>query len=300
MSSSPSPATTISICHRFAGRLIDYGDALHGTLARLRRLPQRPSLIVCVINGIEETPKQATFNTDHGVDAAMTAIYSLIRRAIGLDLVIIANSDLPEGLTELQNIVGDTVFVLATNAEQGAAIETLSVTYEVNASYNSNVADAKYAKISLGCDSGIDTTSAGVLEELDTALQQVRSYTSGYLNGKLDGRELVPAENCHAPSIFGFNTSNFCGCRVTDCSAGLMVADAIRWTGDGDLAFINSGSIRGSLQEGLIGMAEVNRMLPFADSLVRLRLPGSVLRAVFGETCCIHGFFCVLKFSHMI
>ena len=67
-------------------------------------------------------------------------------------------------------------------------------------------------------------------------------------------------------------------CRVQECQMGDLVADAMlaRVKDQGiDIAFMNSGGIRSSIDEGEVTMGEVLTVLPFQNTLATFRLKGS-------------------------
>ena len=41
-----------------------------------------------------------------------------------------------------------------------------------------------------------------------------------------------------------------CGCRVAECQAGRLIADALQEYGEGDVGLVNSGAIRATLSAG--------------------------------------------------
>jgi 5'-nucleotidase len=62
---------------------------------------------------------------------------------------------------------------------------------------------------------------------------------------------------------------------------GNLIADAMRVVGGGDVAVINNGGIREVLHAGVATYGTLFEVLPFGNSLVRVRVRGSALRAYF-------------------
>ena len=69
--------------------------------------------------------------------------------------------------------------------------------------------------------------------------------------------------------------------RTQETNLGNLLADLIRKRFGCDVALINGGQIRGSLEAGDITFGDVLAVLPFHSSLVTLELPGEVLWQVF-------------------
>ncbi len=65
--------------------------------------------------------------------------------------------------------------------------------------------------------------------------------------------------------------------RSKETNMGDLVTDAMRWYGRSDVAAINSGTIRSSIQAGEITLNDVYTVLPFQDDLVRLEVEGRSL-----------------------
>jgi 5'-nucleotidase len=66
--------------------------------------------------------------------------------------------------------------------------------------------------------------------------------------------------------------------RTKETVMGNLVADAMRWAADTDIAFENGGDIRASFDVGDITVGEVNATLPFSNYLCKTRLKGSVIK----------------------
>lgn len=64
-------------------------------------------------------------------------------------------------------------------------------------------------------------------------------------------------------------------CRVEECLMGNLVADAMRLDAGADIAFINSGGVRASIDAGEITLGEVLTVQPFGNLLSNLSLTGA-------------------------
>lgn len=60
---------------------------------------------------------------------------------------------------------------------------------------------------------------------------------------------------------------------------GRLIADAQRWATEAQVALINNGGIRSPLEAGVVSWGELNTLQPFGNTLVRLHLTGTQLRA---------------------
>jgi 2',3'-cyclic-nucleotide 2'-phosphodiesterase (5'-nucleotidase family) len=68
--------------------------------------------------------------------------------------------------------------------------------------------------------------------------------------------------------------------RVRETAIGNLLADAVRWAGEADLAVVNGGGIRGSLPAGTVTLGDIYQMVPFDNAVVVFTLTGEELRAV--------------------
>lgn len=65
---------------------------------------------------------------------------------------------------------------------------------------------------------------------------------------------------------------------------GRLIADAQRWATGAQVAIMNNGGIRTALEAGTVTWGDLNQLQPFANTLVRLRLTGTQLRAALEHT----------------
>ena len=66
-------------------------------------------------------------------------------------------------------------------------------------------------------------------------------------------------------------------------SLGNWLADCLRERADADVAFINTGGIRKTLDAGPLRALDIHEMLPFANSLVRVRMTGAQLDSIVSQ-----------------
>lgn len=67
--------------------------------------------------------------------------------------------------------------------------------------------------------------------------------------------------------------------RGDEYPLGNLIADAQRWAGQADAAFVNNGGIRTGLQAGTVTYGDLFEVQPFANPLRRMQVSGAALRA---------------------
>lgn len=65
-----------------------------------------------------------------------------------------------------------------------------------------------------------------------------------------------------------------------ESALGNWVADALRWSADCDVAFINSGTLRADLTPGPLTVRAIREVVPFANSVVMFHCTGNELQAI--------------------
>ena len=68
-------------------------------------------------------------------------------------------------------------------------------------------------------------------------------------------------------------------------NAGNLVTDAMRWTANADLAWLNAGSLRQSLPAGELTRGDIYELVPYDDELVLLEMPGRDLHEAVRRLC---------------
>ncbi|MDB5415528.1 MAG: bifunctional metallophosphatase/5-nucleotidase [Rubritepida sp.] len=69
------------------------------------------------------------------------------------------------------------------------------------------------------------------------------------------------------------------GCGQAPCALGALVADAMRQGVEAEIGFQNGGGLRAGLGEGEVSMGDLLAVLPFGNTVARMRLRGATLRA---------------------
>lgn len=116
-----------------------------------------------------------------------------------------------------------------------------------------------------------------VTEELQEN-QEVKEMVSSYRT-KLD-RQLK--------QVVGKNRTRLVGdpdmIRQTETNLGNLVADVMRKAARTEIALVNGGGIRGSIEEGAIILEDVWRVFPYDNQLVRLELSGKQIEEVLSHS----------------
>ena len=105
-------------------------------------------------------------------------------------------------------------------------------------------------------------------------------------------QELVDRCGCTSPErvwLSNITTSYSlyprCGCRVTQCAVGSLVADAVQFITKADVTMINAGAIRHSLPAGDITHGAVLKLLPFLTEVAKIeQITGAALRTMLSSS----------------
>ena len=113
--------------------------------------------------------------------------------------------------------------------------------------------------IELDCNVATDEAAHVKILDYHSSMTTYLNQIQGYLEDDMTGERSFSGDCVDLP---GANHS-VCGCRVSQCGSGSLTADALMWYTGADIAMVNSGSIRGSLQEGRVTRDSLLQMLPF-------------------------------------
>lgn len=102
-----------------------------------------------------------------------------------------------------------------------------------------------------------DPVVAEMLEDIQTKLEEELSVVIGSSEVHLDGERA--------------------NVRTGETNLGNLITDAIRDYTNADVAFMNGGGIRASIESGDITVGEVMTVLPFINLVETVNIPGSVL-----------------------
>jgi LPXTG-motif cell wall-anchored protein len=168
----------------------------------------------------------------------------------GIDVIIDGHSH-----TRLNNglIVGDTL--IAQTGEHGQNIGIVEI------SISGGVVSKTARLINVSDGLAADERIIAVIAELEAANEALTSAVVGHTPVFLDGaRENV---------------------RTGETNLANLITDSMRRATGAEIAFINGGGIRSSIQAGDITMGDVLNVLPFSNILVTVELTGAELLDIF-------------------
>ena len=151
-------------------------------------------------------------------------------------------------------MVGDTAIVQAY--AYGKFLGELNVTFD-DAGV---ITEAKGEPIIIDGQVAEDDTIVARVSELAGPLEEIRNKVVASADGALEGDRAV--------------------CRVEECAMGNLIADAMlaRVKDQGiDIAIMNSGGIRASIDAGDVTMGEVLTVLPFQNTLSTFQVSGQTI-----------------------
>ena len=151
-------------------------------------------------------------------------------------------------------MVGDTAIVQAY--AYGKFLGELNVVFDDDGV----VTSATGEPILLDASVSEDQAAVDRVAELGEPLEEIRAEVIGETSEPLEGNRDV--------------------CRAMECSMGDLIADAMldRVADQGiQVAIMNSGGIRASIDAGEVTMGEVLTVLPFQNTLSTFRVPGATL-----------------------
>jgi 2',3'-cyclic-nucleotide 2'-phosphodiesterase (5'-nucleotidase family) len=270
-----------------ASRLLPFWQSLVVTLATLRRLPNPPDVIACVVSSMPLTGADVAAASSKA-QAEQQALYRLMNEAIGVDVFILGlfgvllDTPTPHVRT---NWAGDSLFLLpyTSGTVYGRQLENATMTFSEAGRLRG--ASARSEMIELTCEVEPDEASHRLLNASYEEAEVLLGAPAGTLAvGLLDALRSSAAEGNHhgsgcdggvQPSSLG--GANVCGCRVASCAQGAFVADAIADASNADIGLVNGGSIRAAIPAGLVTEGQLSEMLPFANEVVLMHVSGATL-----------------------
>ena len=194
------------------------------------------------------------------------------------------------------------------------------VNHQITLSFDSlgMVTTAGTESVASPVDCGVtpDPATAAVLSTFAVTVNQMLGHEVAFLNASLSGTALTPgncttllgagAGNAVAGDSGGGEIRSACGCRVAECGFGVLVAEALRFGAEADVAFVNAGSIRGGLVAGrAVKLGNILEAVPFLNEVVSLWHASYCIISRFLYTLCAHfspppsGFTNMTKCGHI-
>ena len=269
------PTFLFPIAPETASWLMPFERSLLAALAMLRRLPQGPPDIVLL------SIPASSFR-----DGAKIAYFTrLMGSAIGVHALVVHPSPTLPRHVELRNWAGDEALIYKTSGASHIDVLTLRLRDRMLLGWSARA-------VHLNCSSPEDTEAGPLLDEQLATISARLGGAEGYVQQRLPGAQSGPCptnvslgaggdvSSLSTASLLDGSTSRVCGCRVSECALGSLIADAMRWLTNSDVAFINGGAIRADLPAGLQTRSSLVAALPFQNDVLQLNaVPGSVLRS---------------------
>ena len=184
----------------------------------------------------------------------------LLEQASGVDVIIGGHTEGFDGLyaTGLHEPVSSHKFpgrIFVKTHRQGRFLGRLDLTTEFR-----SLSHARAENIPVTQSIPVHAPVESIVESYRQRFSQEASQVVGHAQVRLNGER---------PAV-----------RTQETNLGNLLADLLRDKLQTDVALINGGQIRGSLDAGPVTLGEVLSILPFDSSLVTLQLPGQVLLQV--------------------
>lgn len=232
-------------------------------------LSSRPGPGVTFTEPVAAVQAEVDRLTAAGVDRIILLSHSgydldlrLARATRGVDVIVgghshtyLASGD-PEAAGPYPTMVGDTAVVQA--GAHGRLLGRLNVTFDA---------------------AGRVTRATGAPRRLDAGVAAAPEIAARLAAAMRPVAEAGARVIGHATAAI---TGGAPACRVGECAMGNLVADAMlaQVQAEGvDVALQNGGGLRASIDAGPVTMGEVERVLPFGNSLVTFEVTGATLRA---------------------
>ena len=299
----------------YAKRFIRYRRAVSVAMGQLDRIPahERPTVVVLSVPSVPVT--QAEMNKHGTATAAMLSLVKALAEEVdGLDVILVNGFELePEDAFTVRSWHGDgkDVLILPTGKPQGLHISVATLPF-IAPPPTTDTADGdpcrrtmtlgEWEAATVALDSAEESESMIhrlLIEHERSSMLAHATYTFGTLpkdaTMRFDGAELQPGGVCNAHnepttkviivnSTDGIGTAAVCGCRVSECGAGRLIADAMQWASNADISFVNAGSIRSSLLPGAnVTRALIREVLPFDAELLLFNITGVQLLAALAN-----------------
>jgi hypothetical protein len=242
--------------------------------------------------------------------AKANAIDVLIQKTIGVDVYILSDVlfDARAGdgsAYSTTNWAGDAVFVvpLQSNSKLGAAIEVVQAVFDSNGLLLPT--DSRSHSIELKCNVAESVSARALVDAHELLRVGSMSTPIATITAQIYGLD-VYSSNAFEDAGSRFDVDGVdqcvvlrtdvgervgkCGCRVSQCVPGSLIADAMRFVSGADFAVTNGGGIRAGLSAGGVSRNEVRQMLPFLDTMHRIdRMLGSTIIEMLGNSVAMLG-----------
>ena len=282
-----------------AAQLLPFSRALAVTVYTLQSLAVVPSVIVVLVTDMPISA--AELAAAGSMRAAKTAaLADLVRAAIGVDVFILGAFDVEPSYPHLmRNWANEDVLIVPAasavygtsfaSAAFGTVIQELKVQLSTTGKLVTTAGAYGSSPIELNCSSDEHAATKTTLLSREAGAGAKLNKVVGSLATAADslfGTSYVAAGDGASTCASGArvvlppSTAPVCGCRVDACGQGVLVADAYASVASADFALLNAGALKSgaSLAKGSVTLGAVTSLLPFTAEVVRLTLPGSVVK----------------------
>ena len=266
--------------------LTDYEQAIDVELAALRRDQKSPAIVVAMVWGIPTTAAEEL--AAGGASAAKAqAVETLIEKTIGVDVYILSSftTDPRAGngtSYTTQNWAGDDVLVVSLTKDHdlGKAVEVVQATFNDKGLLVKTLSGSH--AVALTCAVPESAAARAFVDGAESKRQATMLKPVGTLKDAVDGSEIHDGS---CVSLGAGTKKGKCGCRVSQCQAGSLVADAMQHATGADFAVVNGGGIDASLPKDGITQENVHNMLPYLDDVIVVEnVKGATVREMLANS----------------
>lgn len=183
----------------------------------------------------------------------------LIPELVGVDVVIGGRSQTSAStlagdyMLEFENMAGDTIYYVQAEANT-RFVGRMNMTFDADGFVTGVNGELIFLSRYITPDPTVDALVADLYEQVRALSEQPIGATA---TAVLDGRREV--------------------CRVEECSLGSVIAESMRFTSGAQIAIMNGGGIRASIDAGDITLGEALSVQPFSNLLSTFQLSGADL-----------------------
>jgi ABC-type branched-subunit amino acid transport system substrate-binding protein len=299
----------------YAAKMGAFAPAVTRELAALQRLPdgERPDIVVALLTMHEMGVSEGDVINAGGRSAARERwVESLVHSAIGIDVVLLRNMPVAGphdgGYYYLRNWAGDHVLVIPDPyaAFKGAGVDLDRVTVafdgrgflavEAGDTVLGNVDSGgtwieggahRGGRVPLTCAVAAHAATSAAVDAYLARMVQFSEAVAGHLSAPASGVRVAPGNGTESVSVPANRVDGrrFAGCRVSECPAGNLIADAYRHVTGADVAISNGGQIRNSLAGGAVTVGNLVQMLPFLNDIyIVTNVSAAALRAALANS----------------
>ena len=189
----------------------------------------------------------------------------IIQHSVGIDIFIMTTVGVLDEaeVTQLSNAAGDPVLLyMGTKSSAGRYMGNITARFGAGGLLLPK--EVRVSRIDLSSDvEAHNATWERVLEyehNMSVALGEVKGHIAANLLGD-------PSSGPNCINVEWGEDGTVCGCRVAQCGAGDLTADALAWYAEADIGVANSGGLRADLSNGTVTRGDLLNLLPFLNQV---------------------------------